>query len=129
MDRSPFALAACLTLLVPTASAQPRESAQASVVAELIERGPATPHCGIVHFVVPMRYRLTTVTRGPASVGQELFVAVSCPELTGARFVVGARHSLTLSTRRPWRSGSLVPWAGHPAPSRIWWAVIVRESP
>ncbi len=87
------------------------------------------PHCGIVHFIVPMRYRVRSVTRGDVAVAQELFVAVSCPELSGARFTPGAQHALELTTRRPWQTGALVAWPGHPVPGVVYWARRVHTAP
>ncbi len=92
------------------------------MVAELIEAGPRTPHCGVMHFLVPMRYRVTVAERGALTTSQEIDVVVSCPELWRVRFVAGERHRLSLASRRPWSTGALVPWPAHPAPARWWWA-------
>lgn len=82
-----------------------------TVVAELVEPGPATPHCGVMHLLVVMRYRVLRVETGALAdpVGPEIDVVVSCPEQHGVRFVAGARHRLTLTAKRPWTTGSIVP--------------------
>lgn len=69
-----------------------------------------------------MRYRVRTVESGVLRVNEEIEVVVSCPEMAGVRFTAGAQHRLTLASRRPWQTGALVPWPGHPAPARRWWA-------
>lgn len=119
--RTHVPLLAALLLAAPLA-AQPRPDPATRVTAELIERGPATPHCGILHSLVPMRYHVRAVESGALRVGEEIEVVVSCPEMAGVQFTSGAQHRLTLASRRPWRTGALVPWPGHPAPARRWWA-------
>ncbi len=128
MPRRLFALAGLALLPTLSAWAQPRRVPEARVVAELIEAGPRTPHCGGMHFLVPMRYRVVAVERGALTASQVIDVVVSCPELSRVRFVAGERHRLALASRRPWTTGALVPWPGHPAPARWWWATAVTAA-
>ncbi len=128
MRTAPALLTAALLAAAPLA-AQPRRGPDVRVTAELVERGPATPHCGVVHFLVPMRYRVRASEGAGLRAGDEVEVVVSCPEMAGVTFAVGARHRLTLAARRPWNSGALVPWPGHPAPARRWWARALATAP
>ncbi|PKN58791.1 MAG: hypothetical protein CVU56_03765 [Deltaproteobacteria bacterium HGW-Deltaproteobacteria-14] len=100
------------------------------VVAELVEPGPATPHCGILHLLVVMRYKVVRVEAGAPGelLGSELDVAVSCPEQHGVRFVAGARHRLTLTTTRPWPTGSIVADPKRPKVSPGTWALEVASA-
>ncbi len=112
-----------MLLATAAAAAQSSRHTDRIVVAELVEAGPAPPHCGIVHFVVPMRYR---VQRGALPRGAQIEVLVSCPELTTVHFTTGAVHQLTLVPHNPWRSGMVVPWPGHAPLATRWWARALR---
>jgi len=126
--RPPTLLLASLLAAAPLA-AQPRRPAAAHVIAERVEPGPETPHCDVVHFLVPMRYRVRSVENGALTPSTEIEVIVSCPQLTGVRFTAGALHRLTLAPRRLWQSGAIVPWPGHPTPARRWWARALSAAP
>ena len=83
------------------------------VVARLVDAGKPVPHCGRMHYVVVMRYEVRRVIEGEY-VGQDLFVAQSCPEMghgpSGAAvkpFKVGETYRLTLAPRRG-QEGALV---------------------
>ncbi|TNF34080.1 MAG: hypothetical protein EP329_07600 [Deltaproteobacteria bacterium] len=117
-----FSAVLALALLGGAAQAEPFR-AQHAVTAELLTRGPVVPHCGTMHFIVVMRYRVLTVDRGPFAAGDEIYVAVSCPEQHGLRFEVGAVHALGLQDKRPWTTGSIVPDPRMPKPSPLYWAV------
>lgn len=74
------------------------------------------PHCGVMHFVVVMRYEVVRVLAGSYP-GKDLYVAHSCPELRASpckgqpgepvkRWETGALHRMRLKLGRG--SGSLV---------------------
>ncbi|MFO0602200.1 MAG: hypothetical protein U0324_03450 [Polyangiales bacterium] len=127
--RTPPALLTAALLAAAPLAAQPRREPDVRVTAELVERGPAAPHCGIMHVLVPMRYRVLTSEGAALRAGDEVEAVVSCPEMAGVTFAVGARHRLTLAPRRPWRTGALFPWPGHPEPARRWWVRALATAP
>jgi|GEM_PF-3388810 len=124
-----IALLALSSLLAEPATAGPPPRAPHQIVAELVEAGPEVPDCGTMHFIVVMRYRVAAVTRGDLAEGQEIYVAVSCPEQHGVRFVLGARHVIALQEKRPWSTGALVPNPKMPKPSPLYWALSVEPAP
>ena len=98
-----------------------------TVVAELLEPGPTVPACGGAHFIVVMHYRVVTVEAG-ALTDPEIDVAVSCPGMHRVAFAAGARHRLTLTTRRPWTTGGIVPNPKRPQPTTLYWALTVESA-
>lgn len=103
--------------------AQPR----IAVVAELVEDGPHLPHCGGMHFIAAMKYRVIQVRSGELE-DVVLYAAVSCPEMHPVLFRAGQRHRLVLVRRKPWSTGGLVKVKGKPAPTPLYWALEVEPA-
>ena len=115
-----------LAFLVPAVWAAPAEARQpeVQVLADLVVPGPRVPHCGGMHFIVGMHYRVVTVVSGTLA-HREIDVAVSCPELHRVRFQAGQRHRLTLVARKPWTTGGLVPDRNRTGNRPLLWALRV----
>lgn len=105
-----------------------RPAPNARVVAELVQPGPSVPHCGTVHFLVPMRYRVISVESASLTASETIDVIVSCPEMAGVRFVAGERHQIELAPRRPWSTGAMVRWPDHALLPHAWWALSFRRA-
>jgi hypothetical protein len=86
----------------------PVEISGAAVVAELVDRGPAVPGCGVFHVRVVMRYRVKQVLRGDVPAGAEIFVIQGCPELPRAAYRAGSGN-LTVFKRGDWHRMTLRP--------------------
>jgi hypothetical protein len=95
--------------------------------AELLDAGPPVPHCGVVHFIVPMRFRVRALDadqphlHAAAHVGDTIIVAVSCPMFQPGLYRAGAAIHLRIARTSPWRGGTLMWSAGpHPATPDFW---------
>jgi hypothetical protein len=101
---------AVLFLLLSSAVASPEPAQKLVVRGRLLDPGPTTPHCGMYHFAVVMKYRVVEVVAGQHR-PTVVYALHGCPEIprshygaeagTLVHFKVGDLHRLVLHPSVP----------------------------